>query len=131
MHMSSSTLKDSGRKREFPTGSVRDDRTGKGRWDLLPFLALQKIAVHFELGGLHYGDRNWEKGQPLMGYFDSALRHIAQHVEGKRDEPHIVAAAWNLLCAIQTEEMIERGLLPKSLDDRPNYMPKTKLELKE
>lgn len=121
--MSSSSIKASGRKREFPTGSVRDDRTGKGRWDLLPFLALQKLAVHFEKGAEHYGDRNWEKGQPIMGYFDSALRHLSQHIIGLRDEPHLVAAAWNLLCALQTEEMIERGLLPKELDDRPSYMP--------
>jgi hypothetical protein len=36
----------------------------------------------------------------------------------------LAAAAWNLLGAIHTEEMIERDLLPKELDNRPNYLSK-------
>jgi hypothetical protein len=55
---------------------------------------------------------------------DSAIRHIYKHLEGFRDEDHLAAGVWNLLGAIHTEEMIERGLLPKELDDRPYYLKK-------
>jgi hypothetical protein len=115
-------VKDSGERRSFTTGSVRDVRTGKGRYDLLPVLAVARLAKHTENGAVKYGDRNWEKGQPLMTYIDSAKRHIDKHIEGLRDEDHLAAAAWNIMACIQTEEMIQRGLLPDELDDRPNYL---------
>lgn len=117
------SVKDSGERREFATGSVRDVRTGKGRYDLISVLAMRRLAKHTENGAVKYGDRNWEKGQPIMTYIDSGKRHIDNHIEGRRDEDHLSAAFWNLMAAIHTEEMIERGLLPKELDDRPNYMP--------
>lgn len=104
---------------EFVTGSVRDSREGKGRFDLLPVFALTEIAKHFEQGGIHYGDRNWEKGQPLSRYLDSALRHTFRYLGGERDEKHAVAAAWNLLALIETEERIRKGTLPKELNDLP------------
>jgi hypothetical protein len=76
-----------------------------------------------ENGAVKYGDRNWELGQPLSTYIDSAERHIASFKEGMRDEDHLAAARWNLGCVIHTEEMIRRGLLPKELNDLPSYLP--------
>lgn len=75
-----------------------------------------------ENGAVKYGDRNWELGQPLSTYIDSAERHIASFKEGMRDEDHLAAARWNLGCVIHTEEMIRRGLLPQELDDLMSYM---------
>lgn len=115
-------LKDSGQRREFATGSVRDVRTGKGRFDLISPIALRRLAVHLENGMTKYGERNWEKGQPLMSYMDSALRHLNVYIEGDRSEDHLAAAMWNIHCFIHTEEMINRQLLPGSLDDRPAAM---------
>lgn len=109
--------KDSGVRENFSTGSRRDTRKGKGRFDLLPARAIQLIAIHFENGAEKYGDRNWEKGQPLSRYLDSALRHLFKHQQGLRDEPHLIAAAWNLLCMIDTEVRIREGFLPRDLDD--------------
>lgn len=111
--------KDSGIRENFSTGSRRDTRKGKGRYDLLPTRALELLAIHFENGSVKYGDRNWEKGQPLSRYLDSALRHLFKHLQGLRDEPHAVAAAWNLLCLIDTERRIQDGLLPRHLNDLP------------
>ena len=90
-------LKDSGERQEFPTGSVRDTREGKGRYDLLPPHAIYLVARQFEEGALKYGDGNWLKGQPLSRYVDSALRHLFKHMGGETDERHDVAAAWNIL----------------------------------
>lgn len=117
-------IKDSGQRRDFETGSRRDVRQGKGRFDLLPARALRRLARHFEAGAVKYGDRNWEKGQPLSVYLDSALRHTTIYMEGKTDEDHLIAAAWNLLCLADTEERIKEGLLPLGLSDLPRETPK-------
>jgi hypothetical protein len=111
--------KDSGRRENFTTGSRRDDRTGKGRYDLLPTHAMRRLAQVYERGATKYGDRNWEKGQPLSRYLDSALRHTFQVLEGKTDEDHAGHAAWNLLAFIETQHRIREGVLPESLDDLP------------
>jgi hypothetical protein len=108
-------LKDSGARAEFETGAVRDLSTGKGRCDLLPAYTILRIARHYEKGTAKYGERNWEKGIPLHRYVDSAMRHLFSHMDGRRDEDHMAAAAWNLLCFLETEERIRRGVLPESL----------------
>lgn len=115
-------VKDSGKRQEFNTGSVRDTQEGKGRFDLISPISLKRLARHYENGAKKYGDRNWEKGQPLSRYIDSALRHINSFKEGKRDEDHVIAAAWNLLALAHTEEMIRRKQLPVELNDLPNYL---------
>lgn len=117
-----STIKDSGRREDFQTGSRRDIRDGKGRFDLLPARAIRRLARHFEAGGKKYGDRNWEKGQPISRYMDSALRHAFSYLEGQRDEDHLIAAAWNLMCAADTEERIREGILPPTLLDTWNQL---------
>jgi len=114
-----SELKDSGARRDFGTGSVRDRSIGKGDPSLLPFRAIQLAALQMERGKSKYGKRNWEKGQPLSSYFDSAFRHLTKHWQGWTDEPHLDAFVWNALCYAETSERIRLGLLPKELDDRP------------
>jgi len=112
-------IEDSGERQEFATGSVRDTATGKGRFDLISPTALRRLARHYENGACKYGARNWEKGQPLSRFIDSAIRHLYNFLEGGRDEDHLAAAAWNALAAIHTETMIERGRLPAELNDLP------------
>jgi len=121
-------LKDSGKRQEYETGARRDTTDGKGRYDLLQVLALRRVAVVLQRGAQKYDARNWEKGIPLSRFVDSGLRHLMQYLEGRRDEDHAAQAAWNILGLIHTEEMIERGLLPASLNDLPNYMPREAAE---
>lgn len=87
----------------FKTGAVRDIG-GKGRMDLLPMCALIRLSKHFEKGSDDHGERNWEKGIPMHSFLDSAMRHIAKYIDGQTDEDHLCAAAWNILCAMWTEE---------------------------
>ena len=122
--MAYNEVKDSGQRQNFSTGSVRDTQEGKGRFDLISPIALKRLAQHFENGAKKYGDRNWELGQNLSRYLDSAIRHAYAFLEGKRDEDHATAMAWNALALVHTEEMINRGLLPKELNDLPNYTRK-------
>lgn len=102
-------VKDSGVRQSFSTGSRRDTREGKGRFDLMPPKALRRLARHFENGAKKYGDRNWEKGQPQSRFMDSALRHLNNYLDGHRDEDHLSAAAWNVLCMIHQEERFAQG----------------------
>lgn len=111
-------VKDSGARTEFETGSRRDMQDGKGRYDLLPFIALRRLAQHYENGAKKYGDHNWRKGQPISVYFNSAMRHMVKYMMGWRDEDHLSAAIWNIAAILETEEMIARGKLPATLDDR-------------
>jgi hypothetical protein len=113
---------DSGKREEFATGSRRDTREGKGRYDLLSPVFIARLAKHFENGAAKYGDRNWERGQPLSRYMDSAMRHLFKYLEGHRDEDHLAAAAWNIAAIIHTEEMLGRGKLPPELDDLPKHI---------
>jgi hypothetical protein len=109
---------DSGKRQKFDTGSVRDTQERKGRYDLMFFIALERLAIHLENGANKYGDNNFRLGQPLGRYVSSAIRHISKWVLGWQDEDHLGAAIWNLCALLETEEMIRRGKLPEELDDR-------------
>lgn len=96
-------IKDSGQRTEFESGAVRDMHAGKGRYDLLPWEAIHEVAKHCEAGAEKYGERNCEKGIPIHSLIDSAIRHLSCYLRGMKDEPHLRAAAWNILFAIWME----------------------------
>lgn len=110
-------VKDSGERELFDTGSVRDSEAGKGRYDLLPFYALQRLAQHYQNGADKYGPHNWRKGQRLGRYLSSAIRHLANYAMGDRSEDHLSAAVFNIFSIIETERMIQQGRLIPELDD--------------
>lgn len=94
-------LKDSGNRREFETGAVRDMAEGKGRFDLLPWYGIREVALQCEYGAVKYGERNVDKGIPQKFLIDSGFRHLAKYASGETDEDHLRAAAWNILWALQ------------------------------
>lgn len=96
-------IKDSGERTTFETGAVRDMHAGKGRMDLLPWEAIIEVSKHCEEGALKYGEHNVDKGIPIHSLVDSGFRHLAKYVMGETDEPHLRAAAWNLLWALYME----------------------------
>lgn len=108
-------LKDSGARQEFDTGAVRDVSAGKGYFHLLPFEGLERIAKIFEAGSTKYGERNWERGIPMKNFINSGIRHLTKAASGRTDEDHLAMAAWNILCALATEERIVSGTLPRTL----------------
>lgn len=96
-------IKDSGDRTSFQTGAVRDMHAGKGRMDLLPWNAILQVSKHCEAGAQKYGVHNVDKGIPVHSFMDSGLRHAAKHLAGQVDEPHLVAACWNMLWALEME----------------------------
>lgn len=116
-------LKDSGERTTFSSGAQRDVQSDlKGRYDLLPPLGIHRVAVVFGKGAKKYEPRNWEKGMPVWKFIDSALRHINCHQAGMTDEDHLGQAAWNLLCAMQTEELVRLGRLPAEFGQSATMM---------
>lgn len=105
---------DSGTRREFETGAVRDMKAGKGDMVSLPNAAILRLSKHYEAGALKYGRWNYTKGIPVSAFMDSALRHIFKYLDGWDDEDHLSAAAFNILGAMEMEEK------HKELIDIPN-----------
>jgi len=113
-------LKDSGERRSFLTGAVRDAAgTLKPRHDLIPVHAIVALGHHMRRGAAKYADRNWEKGMPLSVFFNSAMNHMLKFVAGYDDEPHLDAAIWNLTCLAEGRTRIAEGIWDADLDDIP------------
>jgi hypothetical protein len=96
-------IKDSGSRREFETGALRDMGENKGRFDLLPWTAISELAQHCENGAKKYGERNIDKGLPINSLIDSGIRHLCRYLEGYSDEQHLRAALWNIAWAMEFE----------------------------
>jgi hypothetical protein len=108
-------LKDSGERRLFDSGAVRDRAAGKGRYDLLATQMMMRLARHYEAGAIKYSDRNWEKGMPFSVYIDAAMRHLIKYIAGWNDEDHLAAVIWNIAAIMFMEER------NPDLDDLPDH----------
>lgn len=98
-------------QRHFSTGAVRDNAAGKGRFDLLPWNAIHALARHCERGAIHYGERNVDKGIPQHSLIDSGIRHASQYLRNDPEPYHLAAACWNLLWALEQEELGRTDLI--------------------
>jgi len=112
-----SNVLDSEMMHTFSTGAIRKPQDGKGRYDLIPYHPLRRLAVHFENGGKEYGDNNWLKGIPLSRYYSAATRHLEKLKAGMVDEDHAAAALWNIVAAMETQRLVLKGELPAELID--------------
>jgi hypothetical protein len=109
-------VEDSGERRHYNSGMMRDRQKGKGRFDLISPFMLMRLAKHYENGAVKYTDRNWEKGSDMEDFFDSAMRHLVKWQMGMTDEDHLAAAIWNITAIIHFEET---GRV--ELDNRPEW----------
>ena len=94
---------DSGNRRKFESGAVRDIQEGKGDMVSIPWEALLRLSVHYENGAKKYDRWNFRKGIPVSSFIDSACRHLAKYQCGCDDEDHLAAAAFNVLGAMLME----------------------------
>lgn len=105
----------------FETGAVRGSQKGKLRFDLLSPIAQERLVLVLTDGANRYGDRNWEKGIPLMRCVASLQRHLHSFLLGEQDEDHLGHLLANAHFLADLEFRIGDGQLPASLDDRPKY----------
>ncbi len=119
------TIETTEQKEQYSSGAVRNERQGKGRFDLISVIAERRLANWYEAGCQVYGDRNWEKGMPHSRFVDSTKRHINAYLTVKQLEregflqqdveevcasmginpleDHLAAAVWNLMSIMHLE----------------------------
>ena len=90
---------------------------GKPRWDLLPFDALDEVAIVLDYGAQKYAARNWEKGMAWGRLLAAALRHLAKwaighDLDAESGLPHLSHAA---CCVLMLLALHKRGV---GTDDR-------------
>ena len=107
---------DSQNKEAFDSGSMRDSQAMKGRYDLIPTGPIHRLAQHYENGAAKYAERNWEKGQPLHQYYNSAIRHLQSLKDADLSEDHAAAAVWNIVAMMHHIDAMLCGTLPDHLD---------------
>jgi hypothetical protein len=69
---------------ETETTPVKEDKSKKSRWDLLPFSALELAAEVMARGcGIHRNNDGW-KEVPIDSHFASLMRHISAWRRGDK-----------------------------------------------
>lgn len=86
----------------FETGAKRcKDVAGDGeiplRFDLIPPVALERIARRYGMGALKYGDNNYQLGIPATNILNHLQAHINKYRMGDRTDDHLAGAVWGLL----------------------------------
>lgn len=94
-----------GKMETTDAGANRESNSGRGRFDLLPYEAMEALAIWYEQGCVKYGDRNWENGLSVKDCINRMIRHSIKAGNGWTDEDHLAAVMWNAAAAIT---MIQR-----------------------
>lgn len=81
----------------FPSGAVRSTDSDDVRYDLIPPIALRRLAMRYAMGAAKYGDNNWQKGFPI----GNILNHLQDHLEkwkleGCKDDDNLAGAMWGI-----------------------------------
>jgi hypothetical protein len=93
-------LKGQGEMQETNEGAKRESNEGRGRFDLLPYEAMEALAKWYEDGAKKYAERNWEKGLSVKDCINRMIRHALKAGNGWEDEDHLAAVMWNAAAAI-------------------------------
>lgn len=112
-------IKDSGERKAFAGGMVRDITEGKTDYGLvLDGPMFERWAIHLTKGAKKYAKRNWMKAEGEEEYErfrESALRHFMQWYRGARDEDHASAVYFNINGA---EYLAEKMATPEIVKDK-------------
>jgi len=118
MTMTTFETKDSGKRKEFSTGMVRDISEDKPRFDLIipkdckyTESLIYRWSMLMSRGAKKYSARNWEKAntkEELDRFKESAFRHFIQWYTGEVDEDHASAVMFNLQGAEYVKSRIKK-----------------------
>lgn len=102
-------VKDSGAREAFVTGSRRDTRAGKGRFDLLPFEALHYIGQRVDDIAPVFSERIYDRGENMIMLALGEAMHLALSalVAGLGPDvrhPRLAIAAWCVMAALEVDE---------------------------
>jgi hypothetical protein len=135
------TTKDSGQRKEFKTGMIRDAEGGKPRFELLilkdlPYeeQMLTRFAGLLARGAEKYESRNFEKAETeeeLSRFKESAFRHFMQWVCDEDDEDHASAVWFNIMGAEMVKWKMKNKKTKELLEKYPEPVePYTELNKK-
>jgi len=111
-------IKDSGKRKVFKSGMVRDTADDKIEyWRIFIGPLLKRYAAHITKGAAKYPDPkpgvpNWTRAvgeEELLRFRDSLARHFFQYMNGELDEDHASAVVFNLNGAEYVKERMKRG----------------------
>ncbi len=114
-------MEDSGERREFKSGAVRDRGGFKPRPDLISPHANLREGAWLAKGAEKYGVRNYEKGIPISECLASLNRHLEAYKLGSQEEDHMAAIRTNAGFILHYEEEIKAGRMDPAIDDMPKY----------
>lgn len=89
-----------GKMEQTEFGAKRESNQGRGRFDLLPYEAIEALAKWYEEGAKKYAERNWEQGISVKDCINRMIRHALKAGNGWTDEDHLAAVMWNAAAAI-------------------------------
>lgn len=93
-------IKDSGERKQFNGGMVRDTSDNKVDYTLIrDGVMYKRWAIHMTKGAQKYEKRNWMKAnglEELDRFKESAARHFEQWLNGDVDEDHGAAVMFNI-----------------------------------
>lgn len=107
---------------KYKTGAVREKRTGKGRFDLIPPCVMLRLAKYYESTVTEeHPAHNWENGFPTHELLDSAFRHLYKYMDGQTSEDHLCASVWNIFaCMFMEDKLPEMQDIPSRLNNERN-----------
>ena len=104
------TIKDSGKRKEFNSGMVRDIEDDKIDYLLIRDGSMfKRWAIHVTKGAKKYARQNWMKAsgeEELLRFKKSASRHFEQWLNGEIDEDHASAVFFNINGAEYVKEKL-------------------------
>lgn len=84
--------------KEHTDGFIREDKSEKVDYTLIPPSVLEALAAHYTSGAKVHGRDNWMKSTDMDTFKQSAFRHLMAVLEDNTDEPHDMALIWNVAC---------------------------------
>jgi len=93
------------KNRKFKTGAQRDNNSNKPFVHNFKGYTRLRFGYHMTTGANKYGDQNWIKGMPIESYLESVDRHLAQYLNGDRNEDHLSAILFGIQgCMIEEQK---------------------------
>jgi hypothetical protein len=108
--------KDSGKRKVFKSGMLRDINDDKPMYTLIWQPIITRFAYLMTRGAKKYGRDNWKLAsgkEELDRFKDSALRHMYQWLEGDETEDHAVAVFFNIQGAEYVKEKLNDNTTKK------------------
>ena len=102
-------LQDSGNRKVWESGMVREPDDSKPLFTLIPTWYLRRLADHMTRGAKKYSRDNWRKAnsaEEAQRMKDSAWRHFVAWSNGETDEDHLAAVAFNMWAHDETMEKV-------------------------